>query len=255
MNKAISTPLVIIIIVVCAVLVVGGLATWYYLGFQKEKSELSEEKQPEDAILKKEISKLLNPENDPDIEVSIVQQEGNFLRGTVGSKSYGFGSWWIAEKIDGKWQIISRHQAPVSCKLLDQYRVPISIESTCVGEDGVSEFNRLDFQRASDAGIKNSMDVLKYFAEIVYDEGSYINLSCQYNKDLGDICRSIKNYINLEPTIHASKDEFCAWIELFLEENGRTKYYCVDNSTASGTTTIYPGEAGYCNGKTFVCPH
>ncbi len=47
LNKGISAPIAIIIIVVCALLV-GGIVIWQYYGMPKEEEEVSGEKLPED---------------------------------------------------------------------------------------------------------------------------------------------------------------------------------------------------------------
>ncbi len=136
----------------------------------------------EDDILK-EISAILNPENDPDIVVKILKKEGDFMRGLAGSQEYGIGVEWIAKKINGKWEIVGTHQHALSCNLLDEYGVPLSIAPFCL-LDGI-EVDRTTEQDVDDLNA----------------DGSYnLNTSVEYEILNGDFWEDGSYYENLEET-------------------------------------------------------
>ena len=99
------------------------------------------------------------------------------------------------------------------------------------------------------------MAVLRVAAEIIYqDEGyDYNNFNCQH-QDVKEFCEDAKKYADMEPVIHTSKDEYCAWIKLNSKENGKTKYMCIDDMGHLNETITNPGQRGFCDGTSFVCP-
>lgn len=105
--------------------------------------------------------------------------------------------------------------------------------------------------KAQDVNIKSLMTHIEYTAEwIATDKGdSYISVNCQ-NKEIKIICDRVKEHTGVEPVIHQSKDEYCAYTKLTSED----KYFCVDSQGSRNESSINPGNRGYCNGITFVCP-
>ena len=62
--------------------------------------------------------------------------DGDFANGVAGPTGEG-GYWWIAKKINGRWQIIVKTQEAISCAQLEQQKVPESIYTDkCVTDDG-----------------------------------------------------------------------------------------------------------------------
>ncbi len=110
-------------------------------------------------------------------------------------------------------------------------------------------------QEAKDNHIMSDMSMLRVIAEMIsIDEGdSYASFSCQH-QDVKDMCDSIKDYAGTWPNIHSSANEHCAYVKLLTKEDGRTKYCCANNLGDFVITTTNPGQRGYCDGTSFVCP-
>jgi hypothetical protein len=100
------------------------------------------------------------------------------------------------------------------------------------------------------------MEQMQTAAEIIYQkEGSYENVNCSYG-DIKVICEDIEKNTGQKPTIHTSKDAYCAYSKLskgFLER--RTSFWCINSEGKSLLTAIYHLEDIYCsNGMIFECP-
>jgi len=97
-----------------------------------------------------------------------------------------------------------------------------------------------------------NMDQIKSTAEMIYsEEGDYGGINCVH-PDISVFCSNIVSATvttREHPTVHATEEAFCAYIELLSG-----KYFCIDSQHAAYETAIYPGKEEYCNGQTFVCP-
>lgn len=106
---------------------------------------------------------------------------------------------------------------------------------------------QIDFLKETMAIV--SMITLKNTAETIYsNEGSYGSISCSH-LDISPFCQVITLMLRENPIIYATDQDYCAYARLFSE-----KYFCIDSQQAAREVEVYPGEAGYCDGKTFVCP-
>jgi len=80
----------------------------------------------------------------------------------------------------------------------------------------------------------------------------FSGVSCS-SPELSSICNEIKKDTGEIPTILSSKEHYCLYVKLPSGE-----YFCSTESTtgspSSFKTPIFPGGAGYCDGKTFSCP-
>jgi len=103
---------------------------------------------------------------------------------------------------------------------------------------------------------KGSLETLRAVAEMHYDiNGGYSGLSCDTNGDTKRICAAVYLSVDANPTIYASEKAYCAFVKRPRNDYIRKyDYYCVDSSGADWASVINPGEAGYCDGITFVCP-
>ena len=110
-------------------------------------------------------------------------------------------------------------------------------------------------QEAKDSHIMADMTMLRVAAEIIsMDEGdSYAGFNCQH-RDVKPVCDSIREYAGTWPDTHSSVNEFCAWIKLNSKEDGKTKYVCIDERGLLNKVTTNPGQRGFCDGISFVCP-
>ena len=86
---------------------------------------------------------------------------------------------------------------------------------------------------------------------IELEEESYLNVSCTGDESIKALCDDIENMEGMKPTIHSTKEAYCAYTTLLFEQD---RYHCIDSDLNSITTYIPPGGEGYCDGKTFVCP-
>jgi len=111
-------------------------------------------------------------------------------------------------------------------------------------------------EKAKEARATSDMSQIRAAAEIISMEATeasgdygddYRGINCN-NSQLVSICIDIKNSIGEEPIIHSTKEAYCAYIKL------STGYYCIDSGFKGVTTLINPGNKGYCDGLTFVCP-
>jgi len=103
---------------------------------------------------------------------------------------------------------------------------------------------------AKGARIKVDMLQIRVLAEMVYSVGgSYNMLSCAYPEEIALMCQSIADESGKEPIIHSTQKDYCAYTKLPLGN-----YYCIDSMGTTGETSVYPGRAGYCDGRTFICP-
>lgn len=99
------------------------------------------------------------------------------------------------------------------------------------------------------ARIVADMQQMRTVAELIYqEEGSYENVNCNYG-NIKLLCDDIEWQAGEKPTIHRSKQEYCAYSRRRMNE-----FFCIDKASVIGISNIYPGEEGYCDGKTFRCP-
>lgn len=89
------------------------------------------------------------------------------------------------------------------------------------------------------------------------DNGNYENINCKH-EDIKPVCQNIERLAGVEPTLYfAQNRDSCAYVKMSEE-----KYFCIystgrgvmGTSIEYGTTSSFPGQAGYCNGETFKCP-
>ena len=86
-------------------------------------------------------------------------------------------------------------------------------------------------------------------AEAIYsNEGHYKEISCAH-PEVSSFCRMITLMVRESPTIHVADDAYCAYVRLFSGN-----YFCINSQQAAIETAIDPGQAGYCDGQTFICP-
>ena len=95
-------------------------------------------------------------------------------------------------------------------------------------------------------------------AELIYDaDASYEKLRCpkeneemtELDEGMKGLCKDIKLITGVEPTIYASKEEYCIYSVL-----PRGGYYCRDSSLKMIEVKTNPSNNGYCNGVNFSCP-
>ncbi len=79
----------------------------------------------EELAWRKELVPVINPKNDPMLQVHVSKLIGNYASGTVGS--YGGGAVWYAVKVDGSWKEVWTGQNVISCKPVQQYNIPKEI--------------------------------------------------------------------------------------------------------------------------------
>jgi len=109
-----------------------------------------------------------------------------------------------------------------------------------------------------DPKVMVSLSQMTSIAELIYsDDSSYEKFRCpkedektsELDEGMRFLCEYIELFIGAEPTIHASKDEYCIYSAL-----SRGRYYCMDNSGKMVEIKINPSDNGYCNGINFSCP-
>lgn len=104
-------------------------------------------------------------------------------------------------------------------------------------------------ERARDYSVIANMDQIRIIAEMIsLDEEGFSTVNCAH-PELLSLCQDIKSWVGEEPTIYSTQEEYCAYVKL---PSGI--YYCIDSKGVGEKTSVYPGGAGYCDGKTFSCP-
>ena len=105
--------------------------------------------------------------------------------------------------------------------------------------------------RITDVRIMSSMSQIQRAAVMIYyEEGeSYSGVNC-FHPEIVSACQEIKEKVGMEPVIHSSPDAYCAYVKM-----KGSRYWCVDsqNELLLNIKTD-PGQKGYCDGITFVCP-
>jgi|GEM_PF-2523183 len=102
----------------------------------------------------------------------------------------------------------------------------------------------------NDAYIKGKMVQIRAAAELHYfQEESYSGANCLH-PEISPFCNDIKERMDEEPTIHVAPGAYCLYIKLVSGE-----YFCIDGGPLIYEGSVNPGEAGYCDGQTFVCPN
>ena len=125
-------------------------------------------------------------------------------------------------------------------------------------EEKAEERNSIAEMKARDsrivAAISQARTVMVYIGTV---EDSYESFSCAH-EDMKEICEEIKkispdrNY----PVIKQSKEGACIYSKLNAKED---YWYCADSSGRAGFidssgSKPAPGDLGFCDGKTFICP-
>ena len=113
-------------------------------------------------------------------------------------------------------------------------------------------------KKIKDSKIISAISQARTVMVFVYNmENSYDGFNCSY-RDMKELCEEIKdnNPSGEEPTIKQSKERTCIYSELNSKED---YWYCADNSGMAGFIDSSngepaPGDSGFCDGKTFVCP-
>lgn len=106
-------------------------------------------------------------------------------------------------------------------------------------------------EKAKEAKMMANISQVRTAAEIIYgDTENYSGVSC-LNPQLASICDDIKTAIGKEPTIYSSREAYCAYVKLPSGD-----YYCIDSEyrIGAGKTSTKPGQTGYCDGRTLICP-
>ncbi len=105
-------------------------------------------------------------------------------------------------------------------------------------------------EKAKEAQTFAAAAEIRSVAEQIYmEEGTYINVRCDHPQ-LAPLCKQIANISKEEPKIFSSPEAFCGYFRL---PSG--KFVCFDSQGAfEKDLTINPGQKGYCDGITFVCP-
>ena len=80
----------------------------------------------------KELQPLLNPTNDPNIEILVQKVVGDFVLGGVGGKNGGGGAGFYAEKINGVWTKILETQNGLPCSVAQKYQMPPELSQGCI---------------------------------------------------------------------------------------------------------------------------
>lgn len=100
--------------------------------------------------------------------------------------------------------------------------------------------------------IETKMREIGMAAEIIYDEeGSYRNVNCDHPY-LASLCSYLTEKTGARPILYSFLDKYCGYIKL-----AGGKYFCLEGKEGRSKaryTTFYPGEPGYCDGITFICP-
>jgi hypothetical protein len=66
------------------------------------------------------------------ITVTIKQEEGDYVRGGVSFGSgLGEGGYFLATKVNNKWEIVADGNGEISCKLVNSYNFPSEMISDC----------------------------------------------------------------------------------------------------------------------------
>jgi len=113
-------------------------------------------------------------------------------------------------------------------------------------------------KKAKDSRIISAISQARTVMVFVYSrEDSYNGFSCSY-RDMKELCEEVKDNSPSggEPIIKQSKEGACIYSEL----NSKKDYwYCADSNGRAGfidssNSEPAPGDSGFCDGKTFVCP-
>lgn len=105
-------------------------------------------------------------------------------------------------------------------------------------------------EEAGDAKVIADIAQIRATAELVYiEEESYSRINCDH-LEIVSLCGDIKETTGEEPIIYSSTENYCLYVKL-----PSAQYYCLDSTYGGGgKTSTFPGEAGYCDGTTFICP-
>lgn len=108
--------------------------------------------------------------------------------------------------------------------------------------------------KANEVRVITTLSFFRAAAALIYEaEKSYINFNCDYKSSLVDVasgCEDIERIIGKKPIFHSSSDAFCVYVKLPSK-----KYACLDSTGRfNKAVTTFPGQHGYCDGITFICP-
>lgn len=113
--------------------------------------------------------------------------------------------------------------------------------------------------RAKDARIQSAMGQVRAIAEISYNDHKYSYENLDQEDDWttlsGDITEQSPGTATILDSTDASceNDEYCAYAQLNVEDDGSTQYYCVDASGTATATTDDPSTT-CATGVGCVCP-
>ncbi len=93
------------------------------------------------------------------------------------------------------------------------------------------------------------MAQIQFGAEMIYSKEGGYNRAGREHPELASFCNNIFDQIKTNPIIYSSSDAYCSYLKL---PSGR--YFCLDSKMNIGQNSVYPGQKGYCDGITFVCP-
>ncbi|MFH0739654.1 MAG: FKBP-type peptidyl-prolyl cis-trans isomerase [bacterium] len=103
--------------------------------------------------------------------------------------------------------------------------------------------------RAKESRIISAMSQMRTVAVYIdSDTGSYKDFSCS-TQDAVVLCKEIEKHAGVMPIIFTNRESYCSFSPLTVEGY----YYCTD-STGKANISKNPQIAGYCDGKTFICP-
>ncbi|MBZ9571763.1 type II secretion system protein [Patescibacteria group bacterium] len=125
--------------------------------------------------------------------------------------------------------------------------------------------------KARDARITAAMAQMRTKAELINAaEGSYTNLACIYDTEIGALCDDVDKQCpsgtsgcggddaaagTEDVTAQAVSGEYCVYTPLNVQYGGSNDFYCIDSTGRAGNTVTDPSTT--CGGGlpvTYVCP-
>ena len=134
----------ILIVVVSAVIVSGGILAYYYSWIKDLETKLAEieTRLPEKKIVaskEEAIKNLLADKYGKEVSeviINISQQTENHVRGTVvfqpgGPENSGM---FLAAKVNDEWGLVHDGQGAYACSMVEQYNFPLEMISDCFSQ-------------------------------------------------------------------------------------------------------------------------
>ncbi|KKR73855.1 MAG: hypothetical protein UU15_C0001G0030 [Candidatus Levybacteria bacterium GW2011_GWC2_40_7] len=140
MNYKTTTVTLLVILGV----VFGSLGTYFFLNREQGGTSLTPTPSTKDQVqtpspteaatessedIIKELTPVLDPDNNPNFFATVEVREGNYAQGTASFGGGGYG--WDAVKQNGKWEVILKTQNEPPCSTMEQYGFPESVYKTC----------------------------------------------------------------------------------------------------------------------------